>query len=73
MSSNIEINKFNPQLIENETLRQRLEYLEGLVSAGEHFESTRSLLDLKSFLKDVAFFRLVNYLNLRKLGIWEIQ
>ena len=55
MSSNIEINKFNPQLIENESLRQRLEYLEGLVSAGEHFESTRSLLDLKSFLKDVAF------------------
>jgi len=56
MSSNFEINKFNPQFLDNETLRLRLDYLESLVSAGEKFESTRSLVDLKSFIKDVQLF-----------------
>ena len=53
MTTNFELNKFNPQYIENESLKTRLEYLEALVIAGEHFESTRSLVDLKSFIKDV--------------------
>ena len=59
MASNFEINKFSPQYLENENLRQRLDYLENLVSAGEHFESTRSLVDLKSFIKDVKFSKML--------------
>lgn len=53
MANTFDPNKYNPQLIENETLRAKLEYLEGLVSAAERFESTRSLVDLKSFVLDV--------------------
>ena len=56
MASNLEINKFNPQFLDNETLKLRLEYLESLISAGEKFEATRSLVDLKSFIKDVELF-----------------
>jgi hypothetical protein len=67
MTTGLETNKFNPQFIENEALRHRLEYLEGLISAGEHFESTRSLVDLKSFLKDV---KPIIYLKLKFLGLW---
>lgn len=53
---NFEMNTFNPMYIENETLKKRLDYLETVISSAERFESTRTIVDLKSFINDVLFF-----------------
>lgn len=38
---------------DNDTLRKKLEYLEGILEMANKFETTKSLFDLKTFLKDV--------------------
>lgn len=54
-----EINNFNPLYIENETLKRKLDYLESIVSSAERFEASRTIVDLKSFIKDVNNFLLL--------------
>lgn len=38
---------------DNETVKKKLEYLEGILEMANKFETTKSLFDLKTFLKDV--------------------
>lgn len=59
-----EINNFNPLYIENETLKRKLDYLEGIVSSAERFESSRTIVDLKSFIKDVNIFSFINSIEI---------
>lgn len=62
---NFEMNTFNPMYIENETLKKRLDYLETVISSAERFESTRTIVDLKSFINDVLFFCYYNNIFLK--------